>query len=182
MKRLLLSCLLLMAASSAHAQLAQLVTNGIMLGIRASKNGGQPQDDQLYVKPANYNGQAFTQKRTPAARRPSKGGAQIVALEQLLAARHTALLADATTPILDDAWETQYAAALQALATTRPTWSLASYGDEVDFYRLQNGRRLRAQQAAPPPAPAAARPDSAARPQPAPASSPAPPKAASGRP
>jgi hypothetical protein len=140
-------CLLLAAAFTAQAQLAQLIGTGINVGRLAAKYGEGAEDrtNQLYVSQANYHGEVFAQKRTPASKLPGKGGPQIAALEHLLAGRSAALQADATSLLLTPAWEIEYAAALQAVNTARPSWSVVAYENEAEFYRLQNERRARAQ-------------------------------------
>ena len=155
MKHLLLFVLLLTASFRAQAQLAQFIGAGINIGRLAVRNNAAAADkaDQLYVTQTNYNGEGFARKRTPAGRLPSKGGPQIRAVEELLTGRYNALQADATAPFLTPAWEAEYAAAMQALTAAKPAWGVAAYNNEVEFYRLLNERRQRAQRATAVPAP-----------------------------
>jgi hypothetical protein len=85
-------------------------------------------------------GSYFNCKRTASAAQLRQGGAQIVALEQLLAGRYAVLLAD-TVLILSPAWEAHYAEAAKQLQYALPTWSMLAYKEEVAFYRREDGVR-----------------------------------------
>lgn len=143
MKQLLLlslfGCLL---APVAQAQNPFVVLNTFSALKSASANArARQQNPQDYTKPVIYEGEMFHCKRTPGAANLRKGGAQLVALEQLLAGRYAALLAD-TVGILTPAWETQYADALSQVQRALPTWSTLAYEEEVAFYRREDaGRR-----------------------------------------
>jgi hypothetical protein len=141
MKHLLLVALLLGFASAAHAQSALTMFNALSTVRSMSADArAKQQDPQEYSRPVTYEGKMFHYKRTAHAAQLRQGGAQIVALEQLLAGRYAALLAD-TVLILSPAWEAHYAEAAKQLQYALPTWSMLAYEDEVAFYRREDGVR-----------------------------------------
>jgi hypothetical protein len=141
MKQLLLVALLLGLASAAHAQAALTVLKMFTAAQSMSANTrAKQQDPQEYTRPVTYEGELFHCKRTTGAAQLRQGGAQIVALEQLLAGRYAVLLAD-TVLILSPAWEAHYAEAVTQLQYALPTWSMLAYEDEVAFYRREDGVR-----------------------------------------
>jgi hypothetical protein len=142
MKPLLLLCLLSgLLASAAQAQSPLTVLNAFNAARSASATSrAKQQDPQAYTKPVTYEGELFHCKRTPGAAQLKRGGAQIVALEQLLADRYTVLLAD-TVLILTPTWETQYAEALKQVQHAQPTWSTLAYEEEVAFYHREDDVR-----------------------------------------
>jgi hypothetical protein len=145
MKRLLLFCLLISSTFAAQAQISQLVSLGLIVGVNAATKDRTQKADQ-YVSYANYHGEQLSQKRTPTDKLPSKGGSQIAALEQFLAGRYAAMLADDTSPILDGNQEANFIAVQHPVTTARPTWNLAPYTAEMDFYRREDTRRWQARQ------------------------------------
>ena len=146
MRQLLLLALLLTGPLAAHAQLTQLIGLGLNTGLMMARNGNEAPDraDVLYVNTQNYQGQVFSQKRTPAAKQPKRAAAQITALERLLEDAYTALRADDVQPLFAPDWEARYTAALQAVTAAQPKWSVMAYENEAEFYRLVTERRQRA--------------------------------------
>jgi hypothetical protein len=141
MKQLLLVALLLGLASEAQAQAALTVLHMFTAARAMSANARtKQQDPQEYTRPVIYEGEMFHYKRTPNAAQLRSGGAQIVALEQLLANRYAVLLTD-TVLILSPAWEARYTEALTQVQRTLPTWSTLAYEEEIAFYRREDGVR-----------------------------------------
>jgi hypothetical protein len=141
MKQLLLVALLLGFASEAQAQAALTVLHMFTAARSMSANArAKQQDPQEYTRPVTYEGELFHCKRTPSAAQLRSGGAQIVALEQLLANRYAVLLTD-TVLILSPAWEARYTEALTQVQRTLPTWSTLAYEEEIAFYRREDGVR-----------------------------------------
>jgi hypothetical protein len=145
MKRLLLLCLLLNSTFAAQAQISQLISLGLMVGVSAATKDRTQKADQ-YVTQVTYHGQQLSQKRTPADKLTSKGGVQIAAMEQFLAGRYAVLLADDTSPILDGNQEANFIAVQSPITANRSTWNQAPYSAEMDFYRREDTRRWQARQ------------------------------------
>ena len=142
MKNLLLILLSVLVVTTSQAQNPLTVLNAFSAVRSGSVTArARQQDPQAYTKPVIYEGEMFHCKRTPGAAQLRKGGTQIVILEQLLADRYSALLAD-TVGILTPAWEAQYTEALKQVQHILPTWSTLAYEEEVTFYRREDeGRR-----------------------------------------
>jgi len=138
---LLVSLLVLLLIPDARAQspLTVLNTFNAVRSMSATTRAKQ-QDPQEYTKPVIYEGEMFHYKRTPGAAQLHWGGAQIAALEQLLANRYAVLLTD-TVLILSPAWEARYADALTQVQRSLPTWSILAYEEEIAFYRREDGVR-----------------------------------------
>lgn len=142
MKRVVVLCSLgLLFAAGARAQGALTVLNAFNAARSMSATArAKQQDPQEYTKPVSYEGELFHCKRTPGASSLRKGGAEIEALEQLLAGRYAALRQD-TVLILSPTWETHYADALTHVRRALPTWSTLAYEEEMAFYRREDGVR-----------------------------------------
>jgi hypothetical protein len=138
---LLLGLLVLLLIPNARAQSPLTVLNTFSAIRSMSANArAEQQDPQEYAKPVFYEGEMFHYKRTPSVAQLRRGGAQIVALEQLLANRYAVLLTD-TVLILSPAWEARYTEALTQVQRTLPTWSTLAYEEEIAFYRREDGVR-----------------------------------------
>ena len=182
MKQLLL-VLLLATATTAQAQLVNLISAGVRLGVSAAaanrsataasrssagaRNYVETSDPRANTTDINstqvtYRGQTYPQKRTAPGKLHTPGGEQIGWQEAELQKCQTALLADSTAaPGTPETWA-KLKASQEAIARERPTWNVQAYRDEVAFYQAEAARRQRpaaaptAAPAAPAPAPAAA--------------------------
>jgi hypothetical protein len=152
MRKILLLTLLIGGTLSAHAQLNPALINGLGLAASlATKHNSTQQKVTLFVLPATYQTHSFPQKRTPAKKMPSadKGGTEIVAIEQLLASRFTALQTDSTTLLLDVAQEKEFSRLRSNLEAFNPFWNTDPYSEEMNLYRGHDANRQRlARQAA----------------------------------
>lgn len=138
---LLLGLLVLLLIPNARAQSPLTMLNAFSALSSMSANArAKQQDPQEYTRPVIYEGEMFHYKRTPGAAQLRWGGAQVVALEQLLADRYAVLLTD-TVLILSPAWEVRYQEALTQVQRTLPTWSTLAYEEEIAFYRREDGVR-----------------------------------------
>ena len=155
MKRGLLLLLLIGAAGSAQAQLANLISSGVRVGVSTARarNYVEPADPRaptpdINVTAATYHGQTYPQKRTPPARLKGPGGEQIANHEALLQKCQDALAADSTGAIGDAASWARLKNSLEAIARDRPTWNVQPYRDEAAFYLAEDARRQRVGQPA----------------------------------
>jgi hypothetical protein len=163
MKHFLLTLLLLGAAGSAQAQLVNIISTGVRVGVSAaaaSRSGAgarnyveladprAPRPD-INVAAATYRGQSYPQKRTPPARLNGPGGEQIAAHEALLQTCQAALTADSTGAIGTAAIWAKLKSSADAIARDRPTWNVQPYRDEAAFYEAEAARRQRVAEVAP---------------------------------
>ncbi|MVN74921.1 hypothetical protein GO988_01135 [Hymenobacter sp. HMF4947] len=95
--------------------------------------------------PATYQAHTFSQKRTPAKKVPraNQGGTEVIAIEQLLAGRFTALQADSTALLLDVAQEKEFNRLRNNLEAFNAFWNTDPYSYEMDFYRSHDAIRQR---------------------------------------
>jgi hypothetical protein len=142
MKKFLLLAGFIGGSFSAHAQLGNLVGAGINM---ARRSNADQQKANLFVTPATYQAHAFPQKRTPSKKLPKadKGGTEIAAIEQLLAARFAALQADSTALLLDVAQEKEFSRLRTNLESFNPFWNTDPYSQEMSFYRSHDAIRQR---------------------------------------
>ena len=146
MRKLLLLSLLFGGAFSAHAQLNPNLLNGLGLAAGlATKHNSPQQKATLFVLPATYQARTFPQKRTPAKKMPhaDKGGTELVAIEQLLASRFTALQADSSALLLDVAQEKEFSRLRTNLEAFNPFWNTDPYSEEMNLYRGHDTNRQR---------------------------------------
>ena len=174
MKQVLLLLLLLGTAATAQAQLANIISGGVRVGMSAANASRSAATARNYVETADpranttdinltqatYRGQAYPLKRTPASKLRTPGGEQIGRLEAELQQCQAALLADSAATIGTPATWARLKAAQETIARERPTWNVQAYRDEAAFYQAEAGRRQRvaatAAAVAPSVAPAAA--------------------------
>jgi len=109
---LALGLLSLLLTSAAQAQNPFVVLNAFNAARSVSATRARQQDPQEFTKPVIYENAMFHCKRISGAAGLRRGGAQIMALEHLLADRYAVLLTD-TVLIFSPAWEAQYAEALR---------------------------------------------------------------------
>jgi hypothetical protein len=146
MKKLVLLASLLGLTFSARAQYLPGVASLATLGVRGLGDKKTPQQKAtLFVLPATYQARTFPQKRTPAKKVPraDKGGTEVAAIEQLLAARFAALQADSTVLLLDVAQEKEFSRLRTNLETFNPFWNTDPYSYEMGFYRSHDANRQR---------------------------------------
>ena len=151
MKKALLLALLLSAAGAAQAQLVNLISTGVRLGVNAGISANRRTADanaDATVVPATYRGQPYPLKRTPAKKRKGEGGDQIAYQESLLEKCQARMLADSTAAIgTADLWATLQGS-LEVIARKRPAWDTGAYADEAAFYQAEDARRQRVAAAA----------------------------------
>ena len=142
MKHSLLLLVLLGLAGPAHAQLGNLVGDGIIL---ARRSRTPQQKETLYVTPATYQAQTFPQKRTPGKKlpNPDKGGTEITAMEQFLGGRYAAFQADTTALLLNVVQEKEFSRLRTNLEAFNSFWNTAPYSQEMNFYRQHDEVRRR---------------------------------------
>lgn len=162
-QRLLLVLLLVGAAGSARAQLVNLISTGVRVGVSAAVASRSSAGARNYVEladpraptpdinvtAASYRGQAYPQKRTPSTRLNGPGGPQIAAHEALLQQCQAALAADSTSAIGNAATWARLKSSLETIARDRPTWNVQPYRNEAAFYEAEDARRQRIAPAAP---------------------------------
>jgi hypothetical protein len=141
MKRSVLLFTLLLTGSAAHAQYGgMLAAEAIGMGLNMLKTPLQKPTE--FVTTTSYGQQQLRQKRTPVAQVPGKGGPQIMAIEQQLAACYQLLQASPTAPLLTGSHSQEtLVTALGELARIRPSWNLDAYREELEFYRQQHEMR-----------------------------------------
>jgi hypothetical protein len=146
MKRSVLLFTLSLTGFAAHAQYGgMLAAEALGMGLNMLKTPLQKPTE--FVTTISYGQQQLRQKRTPAAQVPSKGGPQIMAVEQQLAACYQLLQASPTVPLLTGSHSQEtLVTALSELARARASWNLDAYRGELEFYRQQD--ELRQQQRA----------------------------------
>ena len=156
MKHFLL-LLLLGTASTAQAQLVNLISTGVRVGMSAAAASRSSSGARNYVEPtdpraprpdvnvlsATYRGQAYPQKRTAPGKLNAPGGEQIAWQETELQKCQAAMLADSTAAIaLPETW-VRLKASQETIARNRPTWNVQAYRDEAAFYQAETARRQR---------------------------------------
>jgi hypothetical protein len=160
MKRLLLSLFLLGAAGSAQAQLVNLISTGVRVGVSAAaasrssagaRNYVEKADPRAFstdvnITPATYRGLVYPQKRTPLGKLKTPGGEQIAAQEAELQKCQADMLADSTAAIGTAETWVRLKAAQETIARERPTWNVQAYRDEAAFYQAEAARRQRVAQ------------------------------------
>lgn len=139
--------LLLVAGLRAQAQVSpitSLVGAGINLA-RGSSGSTHQQKETLFVEPVTFGSYTIGQKRTPANKlpKPDKGGAEVQAIEQLLAGRAAALQADSTVLLLSMTEEKEFNRLRTSLETFNPFWNTDPYSKELNFYRQHDDVRRR---------------------------------------
>ena len=160
MKHLLLSLLLIGAAGSAQAQLVNIISTGVRVGVSAAaasagaRNYVELADPRaptpdINVTAATYHGQAYPQKRTPPERLKGPGGEQIASHEALLQQCQAALTADSTSAIGNAATWAKLSSSLETIRRNRPTWNVEPYRAEAAFYEAEDTRRQRVATASP---------------------------------
>lgn len=168
MKQVLL-VLLLGTASTAQAQLVNLISTGVRVGTSAAMASRSSAGARDYVEradpranttdvnvlPAAYRGQTYPQKRTAPGKLKTPGGEQIAWQEAELQKLQTAMLADSAAALgTPDSWA-RLKSSQETIARERPTWNVQAYRDEAAFYQAEATRRQRAAPAPGAPAPAA---------------------------
>lgn len=171
MKQVLL-LLLLGTASTAQAQLVNLISTGVRIGASAALASRSSAGARNYVEtadpranttdvnvtPATYRGRTYPQKRTAPGKLKTPGGEQIAFQEAELQKCQDAMLADSAAAIgTPDTWA-RLNASQATIARERPTWNVQAYRDEAAFYQAEAARR---QHPAPPPAAPATAPTAA---------------------
>ncbi|MDQ2794647.1 MAG: hypothetical protein M3Y12_11680 [Bacteroidota bacterium] len=161
MKQVLL-VLLLGTASTAQAQLVNLLSAGLRVGVSAAVASRSSAGARNYVEGADpranttdvnltaaaYQGQPYSQKRTAPGKLKTPGGEQIAWQEAELQKCQTAMLADSAATIgTPESWA-RLKASQDAIARERPTWNVQAYRDEAAFYQAEAGRRRAAVQPA----------------------------------
>ncbi|MBJ6107963.1 hypothetical protein JAO73_02995 [Hymenobacter sp. BT523] len=146
MKRFLLLVALLGTASAARAQLVNLISNGVRLGVHAGVEGSRKRQDAAsgrYVATATYRGSSYYQKRTPVSKLKGPGGPQIAYQESVLQQCQVALLADSTSALgTAETWAMLHSS-LELIARDRPDWNVDAYVEEAAFYQAETARRQR---------------------------------------
>jgi hypothetical protein len=162
MKKLLPLLLLLGAASSAQAQLVNLISTGLRVGVSAavaSRSSSGARDyvetadpralaSDINVTPAAYRGHTYPQKRTAPGKLKTPGGEQIAWQETELQKCQAAMLADSTATIGTSETWARLKASQETIAHERPTWNVQAYRDEAAFYQTEAARRQHAAPAA----------------------------------
>ena len=149
MKKLLLigGLLGLSYSASAQAALAQLLVNGIMLGVRAAKKNAdaKPQVEKAdpNVQQMAYRAQHVGLKRTPPAKLHGKGSAEITKLEALLQECYTAMTTDSLAAVMPDGRLEAVKTTREQVSELRPNWNQDGYFDEYNFYLGEDARRQR---------------------------------------
>ena len=157
MKPFLLILLLLGAASTAQAQLVNLISTGLRVGVSAAVASRSAASARNYTELADprartpdvnvtqgtYRGQAYPQKRTSPVKLKAPGGEQIAWQEKELQKCQAALLTDSTTAIGTAETWARLKASQETIARERPTWNVQSYRDEAAFYQAEAARRQR---------------------------------------
>ena len=149
MKKLLLigGLLSLSYSASAQAALAQLLVNGITLGVRAAKKNAdaKPQVEKAdpNVQQVAYRAQHVGLKRTPPAKLHGKGSAEIAKLEALLQECYTAMTTDSLAAVMPDSRLTAIKTTRAEVSELRPNWNQDGYFDEYNFYLGEDARRQR---------------------------------------
>lgn len=167
MKQLLLVLLLGTATTTAQAQLVNLISAGVRVGVGAAVASRSASGARNYVETADpranttdlnltqatYRGQAYPQKRTPANKLHTPGGELIAWQETELQKCQAAMLADSTAALgTPETWP-KLKASQEAIARERPTWNVSAYRAEAAFYQAEATRRQRPAAAAPAAAP-----------------------------
>ena len=155
MKQFLLILVLLGAAATAQAQLVNLLSTGLRVGVSAAAASRSSAAARNYVELADprartpdvnvtqgtYRGQTYPQKRTSPVKLKAPGGEQIAWQEKELQQCQAALLADSTTTIGTAQTWARLKASQETIARERPTWNVQSYRDEAAFYQKEAARR-----------------------------------------
>ncbi|MGY3091284.1 hypothetical protein ACVWYF_004350 [Hymenobacter sp. UYAg731] len=156
MKQLLL-ILLVGTASTAQAQLVNLISTGLRVGVSAAAASRSAAAARNYVEladpraptpdvnvtQATYQGRAYPQKRTAPGKLQAPGGEQIAWQETELQKCQAALLADSTAAIgTADTWA-RLKTSQETIARERPTWNVQAYRAEAAFYQAEAARRQR---------------------------------------
>jgi hypothetical protein len=163
MKHPLLVLLLIGATAPAQAQLVNLISTGVRVGVSAaaaSRSGAGARNyveladpraptPDINVTAATYRGQAYPQKRTPPERLKGPGGEQIASHEALLQQCQAALAIDSTSAIGNAATWSKLSSSLETIRRNRPTWNVEPYRAEAAFYEAEDTRRQRIATAAP---------------------------------
>ena len=153
MKKLVLSCFVLVSlgtaqAAQAQAALVNLIGAGLGLGTRAAmgsfKKAPAATPVQPEVVPAASAPTELVMQRTPTDKLPKKAAAQVTALEAQLDACHAAMLASPTGTVCSPAQRAAIQQAAVSVARAQPGWSLQPYQQEVAFYLAEDGRRQQA--------------------------------------
>ncbi|MCI1187842.1 hypothetical protein MON38_10460 [Hymenobacter sp. DH14] len=154
MKQVLL-LLLLGSASTAQAQLINLISTGVRVGTSAAMASRSSAGARNYVEtadpranttdvnvtPATYRGQAYPLKRTAPGKLKTPGGEQIALQEAELQKCQEAMLADSSAAIgTPDTWA-RLRTSQATIARERPTWNVQPYRDEAAFYEAEAARR-----------------------------------------
>lgn len=162
--------LLLGTATTARAQLVNLISAGVRVGVSAAMASRSSAGARNYVERADpranitdvnvtaatYHGQAYPQKRTAAGKLQTPGGEHIAWQEAELQKYQVLMVSDTAVFGTPESWA-RLKASQEAIARQRPTWNVQAYRDEAAFYQAEAARRLRAASpaAAPTSAPAA---------------------------
>ena len=156
MKQVLL-VLLLGAASTAHAQLVNLISTGVRVGVSAaaaSRSSSSARDyveradprkntTDVNVTAATYRGQSYPQKRTSPGKLMTPGGEQIAWQETELQKCQVAMLADTAAALGTPETWARLKSSQDVIARDRPTWNVQAYRDEAAFYQAEAVRRQR---------------------------------------
>ena len=157
MKQLLLLSLLLGFAGPTRAQLFNVISTGVRIGVNAGvaahsqsryADPKAPNADAS-VTPAAYRGQTYPLKRTPPHRLKGPGRDQVAYQESELAKCQAALVADSTQAIGNAETWSMLRGSLEIIARDRPNWNIQAYREEAAFYEAENARRQRVAAAAP---------------------------------
>ncbi len=155
MKQVLLVLLLLGAASTAKAQLVNLISAGVRVGVSAAMASRSSAGARDYVERADpranttdvnvttaaYRGQLYPQKRTAPGKLHTPGGEQITWQETELQQYQTAMLADSAATLgTPESWA-RLKSSQEAIARERPTWNVQAYREEAAFYQAEAARR-----------------------------------------
>lgn len=135
----------------AQAQLVNLLSAGVRLGVGVAINNGRENRDMqsdASIVPVRYHGLEYPQKRTAAKKLKGPGADQIAYQEELLQKCQAALTADSTTALGNaELWEILQGSR-DVIALKRPSWNTEAYADEAAFYEAETLRRQRAKQLA----------------------------------
>ena len=156
MKQVLL-LLLLGTASTAQAQLVNLISTGVRVGTSAAMasrsassalNSVERADPRanttdVNVTAATYRGLPYPQKRTAAGKLRTPGGEQIAWQEAELQKHQATMLADSAAAIGTPETWARLKSSQEAIARDRPTWNVQAYRDEAAFYEAEAARRQR---------------------------------------
>ena len=162
MKQVLLLLLLLGPAGAAQAQLVNLISTGVRVGVSAAAASRSASSARNYVEladpraptpdvnvaAASYRGQAYPQKRTSPGKLHTPGGEQIAYQETELQKCQAAMTADSAGTIGTAETWARLKSSQDAIARDRPTWNVQAYRDEAAFYQAEAARRQRVAQPA----------------------------------